>query len=197
MNYPVQVTHIKAEFERTGGDDDAVLLLGEGVFGCPALLTAERTVRNECLDFSFTQKQRKLFNPGSAVTEHEPLFALMQQRNHLGRILKRTDVIQLDDGGLPCGRCRRNHLPLPLRPRRQPRQHLGWVADRGRQPDPLQITPRQSMDSAEKDREKMPAPVVPGERMEFIDHDGSDVLKELTMVNLGGHQNGFVVISAS
>ena len=42
-----------------------------------------------------------------------------------------------------------------------------------------------------KDRKQMPASVVTGERMKFIDDDRSDVLEELPMVDLGRDQNGF------
>ena len=37
----------------------------------------------------------------------------------------------------------------------------------------------------------MPAPVVPGERMKFVDDDDSDVLEEMPMVDLGGNQDDF------
>ena len=37
----------------------------------------------------------------------------------------------------------------------------------------------------------MPTSVVTGEGMEFVNDDGSDVLEELPMVDLGRHQNRF------
>ena len=54
----------------------------------------------------------------------------------------------------------------------------------------MNVTASQSLNSGE-DRQQMPAPVVAGERMKFVDDDGLDVLEELPVVDLGRHQNGF------
>src|SRR4051794_38849266 len=122
----VEIADIEAQFKRARRHDDAVLLLSESMFRRSALLDTERTVRNECLNLPFPEKQGQLFHSRPAIAEYQTLLSPVQQRDDLGCIFQRVNVVELHLGGLFHGERRRDNLSLPLRAGGKPFKHLVW-----------------------------------------------------------------------
>ena len=110
LDHPVEVADVDAKLQRACGHDHAVLPSGERLLGQTAFLGPERTVRDERLDFLFTQQQGELLHPRPAVAEDQPLLAPVQQPDDLGRIGEGAHEVDLDLGLLPFVRRRLDDL---------------------------------------------------------------------------------------
>src|SRR5690606_40208148 len=72
----------------------------------------------------------------------------------------------------------------------QPGEEVVRVADGGGEADALQ-GPLGQPGEAFEDGEQVPAAVVGGECVDFVDDDGADVAEEGAVVDGGAHQHGF------
>ena len=110
-----EVADIDSQLQGARGDDDAVAALGERLLGTPALVEGERAVGDECPSAGSMELGGQRFDTGTAVAEHQSLFAAMERGHHLGRVADAPDVVEL--GGRRPGRvaARRDH---PARSRR-------------------------------------------------------------------------------
>ena len=133
LDYPVQVAHVDAQLQDAGGHDHAVVPVGEGVFRLPALLLAERAVRDEGRDAQLLQPSAQFLRSGTAIDEDQPLLAAMQPGDDHGRVPQRADVVQLHLGLRAAALRRPEHDAIPLQePASQSMSISGFptVADR-------------------------------------------------------------------
>jgi len=86
LDHPVKVTDIDPKLQRACRHDHAILPLGKRLFRQAAFLNPEGTVGDEGLHLLLPQVQGKLFHPGSAVAEDQPLLAFVQKSDDLGGV---------------------------------------------------------------------------------------------------------------
>lgn len=137
----------------------------------------------------YAERCAELLDEPPGVAEDQSLLALVKRRDHLGRVLDRPDVVELDVAGRRFGNgggegrmagrlisqldTGRHDVRGAVGERAlKPAKQLVRVADRGGKPHSLQRTPGQPGQAFE-DRQEVPSPVVPGECVHFVDDDGA------------------------
>ena len=95
LDHAVEVADVDPQLQGAGGDDHAVAALGERLLGLPALVQAQRAVRDERLDPPHPQLGGELLDPRPAVAEDQPLLAPVQGGDHRGGVVEVADVVEL------------------------------------------------------------------------------------------------------
>ena len=144
LDHSIQIAHVNAQFQRAGGDDHAVLARGERLFRLPALLLAERAVRDQRRGLELPQLGAQLLGARPAVDEHQPLLAPVEPGDHDRRVLERTGVVERHVGVAgPLAERQEDAAAAPAGAG-QPVDQRRRIAHRGRKADPLNLAPREA-----------------------------------------------------
>jgi hypothetical protein len=98
LDHSVEIANIQTELQGARGNNDAIVAAREGRLGLPALLLAQRAMRDEGASSQSPELDRELLHLASGIREDEPLFAPMEPRQHVSRVFQAFDVIELDVG---------------------------------------------------------------------------------------------------
>ena len=129
-----------------------------------------------------------LFHARAAIAEHKPLLATVEPCNHSGCVVDTAHVVERHVRILAttyAGRfeVRRNDFPPSIAGAREPVEQLPGIPDGGGKPEALDVQPREPRQTL-CNTEQMPAPIVTGEGVKFIDHQAAQIAEELPMVCL-------------
>ena len=204
----IEVTNVDAQLQRRRGDDDTVASLGERLLRAAAFVDRQRRVRQVRGHAAFPQCGAYLLYELPGVAEDQALLSLVQRGDHRCGVAHRAHVVQLDIGrcrpalprlgaghrdiGLPGDNVRSHDNGRALVPAGalKPAQQFIRVADRGRQPDPLDGVPGDA-GQALQHGEQVPAAVVTGEGVYLIDHDGPQIGEHSAVLNPEADEHGF------
>ena len=114
----------------------------------------------------------------------------MKQADDLGGVGQRSHIVELHIRCLRVIPFRPDHLLWSFGARREPLQHLLGIAHRGRQPDSLDISLGDLANAGEY-RQQVPATIIAGKRMEFVDDDDPHVAEELVVIDFLRNKQDF------
>ena len=163
---------------------------------------------NQAMNEPLDDKQRArakaradAFDELPRVAEDEAFFAAVEGGDDSGGVLGGAHVVEFDFAGwwpvFRCGWADPGHTggddaagAVARVAALQPGEEVVRVADGGGEADALQ-GPLGQPGEAFEDGEQVPAAVVGGECVDFVDDDGADVAEEGAVVDGGAHQHGF------